>query len=65
MKNLKKTKVDLLLEVLADGGWHWNNELAAKVSWRFGATIKEARDKGYLIETDPVGKQYRYRLPNP
>ena len=62
MLSLNKTKVELLLETLADGEWHWSEELASKVSWRFGATIKEARDKGHLIETGSLGKQYRYRL---
>lgn len=62
MKSLKKTKVDLLLEVLADGEWHWGDELAEKVGWRFGATIKEARTKRYLIETNRDGMKHRYRL---
>nr|RNJ65625.1 MAG: hypothetical protein EDM05_30230 [Leptolyngbya sp. IPPAS B-1204] len=35
MRSLKKTKVDLLLEVLADGDWHWGDELAKKVGRRF------------------------------
>ncbi len=56
------TKLDLLLEVLADGNWHQGQELATQVSWRFGATIEVARKKGYPIETDRIGKQYRYRL---
>ncbi|WP_068819070.1 hypothetical protein [Phormidesmis priestleyi] len=58
----KKTKLDFLSDVLSDYNWHWNEELAIKVGWRFGATIKEARDKGYLIETNRVGLQHRYRL---
>jgi len=59
----KKTKLELLLEVLSDGEWRWGNELDVKVGWRFGATIKEARYKGYPIETNRVGSQCRYRLP--
>ncbi|MBF2050597.1 MAG: hypothetical protein IGS54_25085 [Elainella sp. C42_A2020_010] len=62
MRSLKKTKVDLLLEVLADGDWHWGDELAKKVGWRFGATIKQARDKRYSIETERDGMKHRYRL---
>jgi hypothetical protein len=62
MKNQKSTKVELLLSVLSDHDWHWAEELATKVSWRFGATIKEARDKAYPIETQRVGLQHRYRL---
>lgn len=62
MATSKTTKVDLLLDVLSDRQWHWNDELASKVSWRFGATIKEARDKGHQIETDRDGRKWRYRL---
>ncbi len=60
MQTLKK--LDLLLAVLSDYDWHWNEELAAQVGWRFGATIKEARYKGYEIKTDRIGLQCRYRL---
>lgn len=62
MRSVKKTKLDLLLEVLADGEWHWSDELASKVGWRFGATVKEARYKHYPIKTDRVGLQHRYRM---
>ncbi len=62
MTDRKTTKLALLIALLGDYDWHWAEELANKVSWRFGATIKEARYKGYSIETDPVGKKHRYRL---
>lgn len=62
MRNLKKTKLDLLLEVLSDREWHWAEELARKVGHRFGAVVKVARDKSHKIETDRVGLQHRYRL---
>jgi hypothetical protein len=62
MQETKVTKVILLMDVLKDGEWHWADELAARVGWRFGATIKEARDKSYLIETNRVGLKHRYRL---
>jgi hypothetical protein len=62
MRTLKKTKLDLLLDVLSDYDWHWGKELDDKVGWRFEATIKTARYKGYRIETDRVGLQHRYRL---
>lgn len=61
MANRKTTKVDLLLDVLADGQWHSAEELAVRVGWRFGATIKAARYKDYPIETERVGLQHRYR----
>ena len=38
------------------------DELATKVGWRFGATIKEARYQGHTIETDNEGKKWKYRL---
>lgn len=62
MKPFKKTKLELLLAALADLDWHWGEELATKVGWRFGATIKEARYKSYSIETKRMGVQSRYRL---
>ncbi|NDJ19038.1 hypothetical protein [Myxacorys almedinensis] len=58
----KKTKLELLRELLSDATWHWGDELAVKVGHRFGATIKLARDKGYLIETNRVGLKNRYRM---
>lgn len=63
MKTKKTTKIDLLIAVLSDHQWHWGNELAVEVSWRFGATIKDARNRGYQIETEQVGPKWRYRLP--
>jgi hypothetical protein len=62
MQSKKPKKLDLLLGLLADYEWHWSEELASKVSWRFGATIKDARDEGYPIERDQVGPKHRYRL---
>jgi hypothetical protein len=47
MVKRKSTKLVLLLTALADYEWHWADELATKVGWRFGATIKEARYKNY------------------
>ncbi|MCL6435913.1 MAG: hypothetical protein K6T90_17220 [Leptolyngbyaceae cyanobacterium HOT.MB2.61] len=62
MTRHKKNKIELLLEVLADGEWHWREELAAKVGWRFGDPFMRAKRKGHPIDTDRVGPQYRYRL---
>ncbi len=57
-----KTNLARLIDLLGDYDWHWAEELAAQVCWRFGATIHEARDKSYLIETNRVGRKHRYRL---
>lgn len=62
MYTKRKNKVDVLLDILSDHEWHWSDELASKVGWRFGATIKEARYRKYPIETGRVGSQWRYRL---
>jgi hypothetical protein len=58
MTNLKR-----LLSILKDGQWHSGKELAAKVSWRFGHTVYEARKKGFSIEMRKVAhNQFEYRL---
>lgn len=58
LSNLKR-----LLSILKDGHWHSSDELAAKVSWRFGHTVYEARKKGYSIELRKVAhNQFEYRL---
>lgn len=64
MRSLKRTKLDLLLEVLADGEWHLGNELAQKVGWRFADAVHKARKQGYMIETEllGVGQSRKYRL---
>lgn len=64
MRKRKKTKVELLIEVLWDGAWHLGDELAQKVGYRFGDAVKKARRLGYVIETDKVGigQQHKYRL---
>jgi hypothetical protein len=64
MQKLKKTKVELLMEVLADGEWHWGDELALpeKVGWRFGDAKYKAKKRGYSIKRERVGLKHRYRL---
>lgn len=52
-----------LIAILKDGKWHSSDELAIKVSWRFGHTVFEARKKGCLIEKRKVAhNQFQYRL---
>lgn len=59
---VKVTNLQRLLEVLKDGQWHSGDELAFKVSWRFGHTVYEARKKGHLIDKRKVAhNQFEYR----
>ncbi|WP_019503798.1 hypothetical protein [Pleurocapsa sp. PCC 7319] len=63
MKKRKKTKVELLLEVLADGKWHWGEELAIKVGYRFGDAVYKARhDLNLEIKRVRIGLQNQYYL---
>lgn len=59
----KKTKVDLLLEVLSDGEWHWGEELAIKISTGYNDSIYKARHRfNCQIERVRIGLQNQYRL---
>ncbi len=60
--NLKNPKLDSLIRLLSDGEWLEANELAITVGHRFGSAIHDARNKGYLIEAERVGRQYNYRM---
>lgn len=60
---VKSTNLEKLIVLLKDGKWHSSDELAAKVSFRFGHTVFEARKKGYLVEKRQVAhNQFQYRL---
>lgn len=61
MKKQQKTKVELLLELLSDAHWHEGDELANKVSWRFGDTVHKARKQGYDIKRQQEGSKHKYR----
>ena len=57
-----KTNLQKLLKLLGDGEWHTTEELS-QITWRFGHTIHEARNKGYLIEKRKIShNQFQYRL---
>ncbi|HEY9802287.1 MAG TPA: hypothetical protein V6D25_18145 [Leptolyngbyaceae cyanobacterium] len=62
MQKRKKTKLDLLLEVLSDNEWHWGDELAVKVGHRYGDPVYKGRHRGYPIQTERVSLKHRYRL---
>lgn len=60
----KNTNLKKLIEVLNDKEWHPSDELASKVSFRFGHTIFEARKKGHSVEKRQVAhNQFEYRIP--
>jgi biotin operon repressor len=57
------TNLERLIAILKDGKWHSSDELANKVSWRFGHTVFEARKKGYSIEKRKVAhNRFEYRM---
>lgn len=57
------TNLERLIAILKDGKWHSSDELAAKVSWRFGHTVFEARKKGYQVEKRKLAhNRYEYRM---
>lgn len=62
MKDSQKTELEQLTELLSDGVWHSGEDLSSRIGWRFGATIKQAREQGVRIETRKVGNQFEYRL---
>lgn len=64
MRKAKKTKVDLLIEVLQDGKWHLGDELGDKLGNHFNDAIRKARLQGFKVETKLVGIGHKrhYRL---
>ncbi|QIR37226.1 hypothetical protein HCG51_11215 [Tolypothrix sp. PCC 7910] len=63
---VKSTNLEKLIAILKDGKWHSSDELAAKVSFRFGDTVFKARNKGYFVEKQQVAhNKFEYRLLAP
>lgn len=64
MVKRKRTKIEVLLDVLWDGAQHLGDELAQRVGWRFADAVHKARKQGYAIETEllGVGQTRKYRL---
>ena len=54
------TNLEKLLRVLGDYLWHSSDELADKVSHRFGDTIHKARKKGYVIEERRINHSHKH-----
>jgi biotin operon repressor len=60
---MKTSNLQRLLDLMKDDLWHPAEQLAQEVSWRFGATVHEARNKGYQIEKRKTAhNRYEYRL---
>ena len=63
----KLTKEDRVLLIISDGEWHMGNELAEKVSWRFGGYLFTLKEKGVSWEKEKVkvasgDSVWKYRL---
>jgi hypothetical protein len=56
---------DRMLDLMADGDWHSQEELIDKISHRFSATKHVLHKQGYQFERRHLGKKrYSYRLIN-
>jgi uncharacterized protein len=63
-KTLKERKQEQLIDLLSDEQWHSGEEIAARIGFRFGAIIHEARKNGYSIETrKTTHNQFECRIP--
>jgi hypothetical protein len=56
------TKLELLVKVMRDGGWHSTEELVLEVGHRFSATKHGAEKQGYRFETRREGVRFEYRM---
>lgn len=66
MQQSQTNSLTRLLELLKDAQWHSSEEIANKVSFRFGHAIYQARKQGNIIEARrELNKQYQYRWVSP
>ncbi len=56
------TKLELLVSVMGDGGWHSTEELVDRVGHRFSATKHVAQRQGYQFEKRRDGSRFEYRM---
>jgi hypothetical protein len=56
------TKLELLVKVMRDGGWHSTEELVLEVGHRFSATKHVAEKQGYRFERRREGLRFEYRM---
>jgi len=56
------TKLELLVSVMGDGGWHSTDDLVQRVGHRFSATKHCAEKRGWQFDRRREGMQFEYRL---
>ncbi len=56
------TKLELLVSVMGDGGWHSTEELVSRVGHRFSATKHVAEKQGYQFDKRREGTRFEYRM---
>jgi hypothetical protein len=56
------TKLELLVDLMSDGGWHSTDDLVCRVGHRFSATKFVAERKGYQFDRRRNGQNFEYRL---
>ncbi len=56
------TKLELLMALMSDGGWHSTDDLVSRVGHRFSATKYVAEKQGYQFDRRRNGQSFEYRL---
>jgi hypothetical protein len=56
------TKLELLMALMSDGGWHSTDDLVSRVGHRFSATKYVAEKQGYQFDRRRSGQSFEYRL---
>jgi hypothetical protein len=56
------TKLELLVSLMSDGGWHSTDDLVCRVGHRFSATKYVAEKQGYQFDRRRNGQSFEYRL---
>jgi hypothetical protein len=56
------TKLELLVSLMSDGGWHSTDDLVYRVGHRFSATKYVAEKQGYQFDRRRNGQNFEYRM---
>jgi hypothetical protein len=56
------TKLELLVGLMGDGGWHSTDDLVCQVGHRFSATKYVAEKQGYQFDRRRNGQSFEYRM---